>query len=49
MAKFNVDVENMSGDQAKDILGKLIEALDDLDGEDFFGTEGWKHFMGFED
>lgn len=49
MAKFNIDVDKMSEDQAKDYLKKIIEALDDLDGEDFFGTEGWKHFMGFED
>ncbi len=49
MAKFNVDVDEMSGDQAKEYLKKIIEALDDLDGEDYFGTEGWKHFMGFED
>lgn len=49
MATFNIDVGEMSEDQAKDTLQKLIAALDDLDGDDFFGTEGWKHFMGFED
>jgi len=49
MAKFNVDVEEMTEAQAKEILQNIIEALDDLDGDDYFGTEGWKHFMGFED
>ena len=49
MAICNVDVDEMSGDQAKYYLKKIIEALDDLDGEDYFGTEGWKHFLGFED
>ena len=49
MAKFNIDVSKMTEQQAKDILKKIIEELDDLDGDDFFGSEGWKHFMGFED
>mgnify|MGYP000979528078 CR=1 FL=1 len=49
MATFSIDVKDMTEEQAKDILTRLIEQLDDLDGEDFFGTEGWKHYMGFED
>lgn len=48
MSKFKFDVEKMTEDQAKETLEKIIESLDDLDGEDFFGTEGWKKFMGFE-
>jgi hypothetical protein len=48
MAKFNVDAEEMTEKQAKETLEKIIEALDELDSEDYFGTEGWKHFMGFE-
>jgi len=31
------------------ILGKLIKKLDKLDEEDFFGSEGWRHYFGFED
>ena len=49
MAKFKVDVEKMTEAQAKETLLEIIEALDNLDGDDFFGTEGWKHFMGFEE
>jgi hypothetical protein len=48
MEKFNVNVENMTEKQAKETLQKIIEALDNLDEDDYFGTEGWKHFMGFE-
>jgi|WetSurMetagenome_2_1015567.scaffolds.fasta_scaffold465043_1 hypothetical protein len=49
MGKFNVNVEKMTEAQAKEVLKKIIEALDNLDDDDYFGTEGWKHFMGFED
>lgn len=44
---FNVD--DLTEESAKDWLRTIIEKLDALDEEDFFGTEGWKHFMGFED
>jgi len=49
MAKFKVDVEKMTESQVRETLQEIIKELDTLDGEDFFGTEGWKHFMGFED
>ena len=33
--------------EQRDILYEAIEiALDDLDCDDFFGTEGWKHLFG---
>jgi hypothetical protein len=44
-----VDIDRLTEEQAKEYLKKIIEKLDELSGEDFFGTEGWKHFMGFED
>lgn len=31
------------------IVEDLIDLLNDLDTQDFFGTEGWKHRYGFED
>jgi len=46
---MNLSVDKMTEQQAKDLLRELISELDKLDVEDFFGTEGWKHFMGFED
>jgi len=48
MPKFNLNIEKMTEEQAKEILKEIIEKLDELDGDDFFGTEGWKHFLGFE-
>lgn len=35
-------------EQSKDFLGVLIESLDVLDSEDFFGTEGWESGLGVE-
>lgn len=46
---MNISIDEMTEKQAKKMLEKIIEKLDDLDGDDFFGTEGWKFFMGFED
>lgn len=44
-----VEIEEMTEEQAKKALRQLVDELDDLDRNDFFGTEGWRHFMGFED
>ena len=49
MGKFNLDVEKMTEEQAKELLNRLIDALDELSADDFFGSEGWKHYLGFED
>lgn len=33
-----------------DLLTETLEdGLDDLDNEDFFGTEGWRHSFGLDD
>jgi len=44
-----INVDDMTEQAAKDLLKKLIEKLDEASGEDFFGSEGWKHYFGFED
>ena len=49
MAKLNLNVENMTPEQAQAILVTLIEKLDELDREDYFGTEGWRHYLGLDD
>lgn len=36
-------------DAAKDVLRQLVPLLDELSGDDFFGTEGWEHAFGLED
>ena len=43
------NVQDLTERAAKTLLKELIEKLDKLDCEDFFGSEGWKHYLGFED
>jgi hypothetical protein len=41
---------NFEEDSARYLLTELVEkVLNPLDGEDFFGTEGWEHYFGMED
>jgi hypothetical protein len=44
-----IDIDKLTEEQAKEVLKNIIDQLDDLDTEDYFGTESWKHFFGFED
>jgi hypothetical protein len=44
-----IDIDKLTEEQAKEILKELVEKLDDMDNDDFFGSEGWKHILGFED
>ncbi len=41
-------VEDLTEESAKHYLQLIIDSLDKLDGEDFFGSEGWRHYLGFE-
>lgn len=43
---MKLKIDKMTEDQVKELLKELIEKLDE---DDFFGTEGWRHFLGFED
>jgi hypothetical protein len=36
------DVRRMKPDEALGYLERLIAALDELEQDDFFGTEGWR-------
>jgi len=49
MAKMNIDIDKMTEEQTKELLKQIIEKLDELDADDFFGTEGWRHYLGFEE
>ncbi len=42
-------ISDMTEQAAKDLLKKIVDKLDELDGDDFFGSEGWKHYIGLED
>lgn len=33
----------------EDILEMIVEYLDDADGDDAYGTEGWRHTFGIDD
>lgn len=43
------EVDLLSEEGAKEILVKIIEQLDELDDEDYFGTEGWRHRFNIEE
>ena len=45
MSEVSIDIEDLTEEQAKKLLAKIVVTLDELDGEDFFGTEGWKHMF----
>lgn len=46
---MKIKIEKMTESQVKELLKELIEKLDNLDTEDYFGTEGWRHLFGYED
>lgn len=46
---MKIKIEKMTEKQAKELLGEIIEKLDNLDIDDFFGTEGWRHYLGFNE
>lgn len=41
--------QSMDEDSMKDLAKIMIANLDDLDEDDFFGTEGWRHTILGED
>jgi hypothetical protein len=43
------EVDLLSEEGAKEYLKDLIQKLDEVDEDDFFGTEGWRHYFGLED
>lgn len=42
-------VDKMKEEELRKFLKELIQKLDDLDDEDFFGTEGWRRYLLEED
>jgi hypothetical protein len=43
------EVDDMKEEAVRAYLKKLMAALDEKDGDDFFGTEGWRHYLMGED
>lgn len=46
---MDINIYDMTEKQAKALLDKITSKLDELDGEDYFGSEGWKHYLEIED
>ncbi len=44
-----IKVDDMTAKAAKGLLKTIIDKLDELDNDDFFGSEGWKHHFGLEE
>jgi hypothetical protein len=42
-------VSKLNEKAAREMLQKIVDYLDELDNEDYFGTEGWKEFFGIDD
>ena len=40
---------NNNTENAHHLLSLLVPVLNDLDGDDFFGTEGWEHYFGMSE
>ena len=43
------NVEDLTEEAVRKHLQNIINKLDELDCEDFFGTEGWKYMFGYKD
>lgn len=41
-------IVKMETDDLRTLLTDFCACMDNLDEDDFFGTEGWKHFFGVE-
>lgn len=44
-----MNVSKMTTKAVREMLQDLVNQLDKWDEEDFFGTKGWRHFLGYED
>jgi hypothetical protein len=44
-----MNISKLTNQAVREMLQTIVDKLDELDGEDYFGTEGWKHFFGLED
>jgi len=47
--KIPMEIDDLTEEQVKELLKQIISKLNELSNDDYFGTEGWKHFFGFED
>lgn len=45
MSDTGREIRRMRCEQLREWAQELVEALDNLDEADYFGTEGWRHFL----
>jgi hypothetical protein len=45
----STQVDKMKEEAVREYLKELIEKLDELDCDDFFGSEGWRKYIMGED
>lgn len=41
-------MEHRGGHEFNDTIDKMIELLDEADEDDYFGSEGWRHMLGWD-
>lgn len=44
-----MNISKLNDQAVRELLQRIVNKLDELDEEDFFGSEGWKHFFEEED
>lgn len=43
------DLSKLTHDQLLTLCSDVMKKLDDLSMDDFFGTEGWRQYLGYGD
>jgi hypothetical protein len=44
-----MNIKKLTQEAKDELLETIIDKLDELDCEDFFGSNGWKYFFGIDD
>lgn len=40
------NILRLDSDEIRKLVVQIVKRLEELDKDDFFGTEGWEHFFG---
>jgi len=43
------DIKHMTDDQIRHLFTQIFHRLEELDQDDYFGTEGWRQFFFFDE
>lgn len=47
--KLPSSFSDVPSNKRKQLVKEITDKLDDADSDDMFGSEGWRHYFGFED